>query len=211
MEAIMCRAGNTIPFLTASTSRASPSKSSIGSQCCTLLGGSHSPHLLHVKSLSQVNAKRNEKRIRFILFAKADAEKEAVEDSATLESATQALPNISQPGSEFQPASLPIWIVVGFGAALLFTTAFLPSVSLGPLKFLREGLYVVGPSKTLQSIFYVGAFIHVLEAAFAAYLARRVDPQNQAQWFWQTLFLGFFSLRVLLQKSKQDGDLKQNL
>ena len=190
------RAGATIPTLVAS--RLSSSKGS-RSQCALLGSGPHTPRLRVMAPLPKVNAKRS-----FIVFSKSgDAQREAVEDLAR-----QALSDVSQaPRSEFQTASIPSWVAVGLGAALLFATAFLPSVSLGPLGFLREGLYTVGSPQVWRSVLYVGAFIHVVEASFAFYLARRVDPQNEALWFWQTLFLGFFSLSSLLQKSKQKKNL----
>lgn len=209
MEAMVCRAGNTIPSLIASTSRLSSSKSSRSQ--CALLGDSRSREILRVVMLAQVNAKRNYERRSHIVFAKVDAQEQAEEDSATSDSATQPLLDITQSRSEFQPASIQSWVAVTFGAAVLVSTAFLPSVSLGPLEFLRQGLYVVGPSEVWKSILYGGAFVHVVEAAFAFFLARRIDPQNEAFWFWQTLYLGFFSLSLLLQKSKQKEALKQNL
>ncbi|KAG0608988.1 hypothetical protein M758_8G148900 [Ceratodon purpureus] len=207
METLVCRAGNSIPSMVASTSKLSTSRSSRSQSA--LLGGSHSPQLLRVMVLPQVNAKRNEMR-NFVVFAKGDAHREAMEDQATLGSERETLPDVSQSGSQFQTASLPSWIVVTFGVALLISTAFFPSVSLGPLGFLREGLYSVGSAQVWQSVFYVGAVAHVVEASVALYLARRVDPQNEALWFWQTLFLGFFSLRTLLEKSKQEN-LRRNL
>jgi hypothetical protein len=193
------RAGATIPSLVAS--RLSSSKGSLRSQCALLGSGPHTPRLRGMAPLPKVNAKRSERS--FIVFSKGDAQREAVEDLESV-SSRQTVPDISQaPRSEFHTASIPSWVAVGFGAALLLATAFLPSVSLGPLGFLREGLYTVGSPQVWRSVLYVVAVIHVVEASFAFYLARRVDPQNEALWFWQTVFLGLFSLSSLLQKSKQ--------
>lgn len=101
-----------------------------------------------------------------------------------------------------QTPSILVWIFVTLLVVLLFSAAFLPSSVLGPLKVFHEGMYVVGPPQLWQSISYVVVLVHVMEAMFALYLAQKVDPQNVALWFWQTLYLGFFSLGLLLQKAK---------
>ena len=115
-----------------------------------------------------------------------------------------------QSENTFQAASPLGWIAVGSAAALLVSTAFLPSVTLGPLEFLREGLYRVGSPQLYQSLFYGGAVVHLVEGTVAFYLARRVDPQHATLWFWQTFFIGFFSLGTLIQKYKQEN-VEQNL
>jgi len=109
---------------------------------------------------------------------------------------------ISQTQFEFQTPSLLVWIFVTLFLLLLFAVAFLPSIFLGPLEVFREGMYIVGPPQLWQSISYVVVLVHVVEATFALYLAQKVDPQNVALWFWQTLYLGFFSLGLLLQNAK---------
>lgn len=92
-------------------------------------------------------------------------------------------------------------------AVVLFSAAFLPSSGLGPLEVFRRGMYVVGPPQLWQSVSYVVVFAHVLEATYAIYLAQKVDSENVVFWFWQTFYLGFFSLNILLQKAKQKKDL----
>lgn len=41
---------------------------------------------------------------------------------------------------------------------------------------------------------------HVSEAFYALGLARRVDPRNATAWFWRTLLLATFSLRLLWKR-----------
>lgn len=95
------------------------------------------------------------------------------------------------------------WVGLTFVAyPLLFICAFVPAPVLGPLEGLRTPLYLVGAPERWQSVFYVSVVIHVVEAGYALYLARKVDPANASAWFWQTLYMGFFSLNLLLQKAK---------
>lgn len=115
---------------------------------------------------------------------------------------------IAEPQSELQTPSIWIWIVMTLGVALLFSTAFLPSSFLGPFKVLCTSMYVVGPPQLWQFVLYGSILIHVLEAVFALHVARKVDPQHQALWFWQTLYLGYFSLRLL---QLQEAELKKDL
>lgn len=110
--------------------------------------------------------------------------------------------SLSQLEFEFQTPPIWTWIVVTFLVIFLSSAAFLPSFVLGPLEVFREFMYAVGHPQLWQSCFYVAAFLHVLEATFALYLAQKVDPQRKAYWFWQTLYLGYFSLSLLLQKAK---------
>jgi Domain of unknown function (DUF4499) len=51
---------------------------------------------------------------------------------------------------------------------------------------------------TVQAIFLAAAVVHVAEATYAYRLAARSGFEHAASgWFWQTLALGFPSLRLL--------------
>ena len=105
--------------------------------------------------------------------------------------------------SEFESPPVVLWIGLTLAFILLFISAFYPDISLlGPFEFFRRGLYLVGPPKVLQNVAYVAALLHVVEALYALFLARKFDPSNASLWFWQTLYMGFFSLYLLMQKEK---------
>ncbi|XP_058070387.1 uncharacterized protein LOC131219326 [Magnolia sinica] len=92
------------------------------------------------------------------------------------------------------------WLFCVIGMCLLFYTAFLPVF--GPLEWVRTlGLFLFRSSEVLQTVFILAVAAHVIEAVYAWHLSKRVDPENSKGWFWQTLVLGFFSLRFLLKRA----------
>lgn len=221
MEAVAHSAGAAVLPLAAPASRASCYASS------TSLGGGFLIRKFSAAGLKRVNFKRDDSR-SVVASAKADAQGETlpalasvVADDAVSEvdqpsmnppetasigadSSSQALPDMSSDSQPpFQPAPLPGWVAVTIGITVLIAAALFPQYHLGPLEVLRLGLYSVATPQVLQSVLYVGVVLHVLEATYAWYLAGRVDPHNQTLWFWQTLYLGMFSLSILLGKASQ--------
>ncbi|KAL9225697.1 hypothetical protein vseg_001590 [Gypsophila vaccaria] len=93
------------------------------------------------------------------------------------------------------------WFFVLLGMSLLFAVGFLPDFGLLiPVKALALLLYrsVLG----IQIAFVLAVLAHVLEGVYAWHLAKKVDPTNARGWFWQTVVLGFFSLRYLLKRAR---------
>ncbi|KAJ3679748.1 hypothetical protein LUZ60_017759 [Juncus effusus] len=93
------------------------------------------------------------------------------------------------------------WIFCILGMTLLFFAAFLPPN--GPLHFnLAFHLFIFRSLFIIRVVFVVSVLLHLCEAIYALYLAKWVDPRNAKGWFWQTLALGFFSLRYLLKRAR---------
>ncbi|CAL1383588.1 unnamed protein product [Linum trigynum] len=92
------------------------------------------------------------------------------------------------------------WLIVGFGLGMLFCAAFLPNA--GPVVPLLRGfsLLFLRSMWMVRAVAVAAAVAHVAEAVYALKLAKKVDPVNAKGWFWQTLALGFFSLRLLLKR-----------
>ncbi|KAG9456639.1 hypothetical protein H6P81_001147 [Aristolochia fimbriata] len=96
------------------------------------------------------------------------------------------------------------WLFAVGGMFLLFYAAWLPVV--WPLYGVNVlSLFLFRSLWNVQVVFCVATAIHICEAVYAWYLAKRVDPSNSRAWFWQTLALGFFSLRYLIKRSRK-GD-----
>jgi hypothetical protein len=105
--------------------------------------------------------------------------------------------------SGFESPPVVLWIGLTLAFILLFISAFYPDISLlGPFEIFRRGLYLIGPPKVLQNVAYGSALLHVVEASYALFLARKLDPANTSLWFWQTFYMGFFSLYLLMRKGK---------
>lgn len=105
--------------------------------------------------------------------------------------------------SGFESPPVVLWIGLTLAFILLVISAFYPDTSLlGPFEIFRRGLYFIGPPKVLQNVAYFSALLHVVEASYALFLARKFDPLNASLWFWQTFYMGFFSLYLLMQKEK---------
>ncbi|GMH30730.1 hypothetical protein Nepgr_032573 [Nepenthes gracilis] len=93
------------------------------------------------------------------------------------------------------------WLFCVIGMVSLFAVAFFPSFQ--PLSPLRAfALHLFRSVQTIRIVFLAAVAAHVSEATYAWHLAKRVDPANARGWFWQTLALGFPSLRLLLKKAK---------
>lgn len=93
------------------------------------------------------------------------------------------------------------WFFVIFGMLAFFGAAYLPP--LGPLKWVHAlAMFLFRSLWVTRLGFILAVAAHVGEGIYAWYLARRVDPRNSRGWFWQTLLLGFFSLRYLLKRAK---------
>ncbi|KAJ0965020.1 hypothetical protein J5N97_026158 [Dioscorea zingiberensis] len=98
------------------------------------------------------------------------------------------------------------WLFATIGMSAMFCAAYLPPV--GPLKWVHTlHLFVFRSLTVIRFIFLVSVALHIGEGVYAWFLSRRVDPKNSKGWFWQTVALGFFSLRYLLRRAR---DLKKN-
>ncbi|XP_068648127.1 uncharacterized protein [Aristolochia californica] len=96
------------------------------------------------------------------------------------------------------------WLFATAGMCLLFYAAWLPAV--WPLHWVNIlSLFFFRSLRNVRVAFSIATAVHICEAAYAWYLAKRVDPSNSRAWFWQTLALGGFSLRYLIKRSKK-GD-----
>ncbi|KAJ7958008.1 short-chain dehydrogenase/reductase family 42E member 1 [Quillaja saponaria] len=94
------------------------------------------------------------------------------------------------------------WLFSIIGMSSLFAAAFLPDI--GPVPLLRViSLFFFRSMTGLRLMFYVAATAHIIEAVYALYLAKKVDPVNSSGWFWQTFALGIFSLRFLLKRVRK--------
>lgn len=92
------------------------------------------------------------------------------------------------------------WMFCVVGILAHMAAAFLPGI--GPIGFLRSlSLFLFRSMWMTRLVFILAVAAHVGEAIYAWNLARRVDPANCRGWFWQTLLLGFFSLRFLLKRA----------
>lgn len=92
------------------------------------------------------------------------------------------------------------WLFCVFGLSSLFALNFLPDIS--PVTLLRAiALFMFRSMRNLQIALCIVATVHISEAIFAWFLAKKVDPVNARGWFWQTLLLATFSLRLLLARA----------
>ncbi|XP_077215673.1 NAD(P)-binding Rossmann-fold superfamily protein [Tasmannia lanceolata] len=94
------------------------------------------------------------------------------------------------------------WLFSAVGMTMLFYAAFTPSV--WPLQWVRSSsLFVFRSVWVVRAIYVAAATAHVGEAIYAWFLSKRVDPANAEGWFWQTLALGGFSLRLLMKRARR--------
>lgn len=94
------------------------------------------------------------------------------------------------------------WLFCLIGLPALFATAYLPDI--GPVPILRTiGLFIFKSMWMMRLAFAIAVLAHVSEGVFAWCLAKKVDPANAKGWFWQTLALGVFSLRLLLKRARK--------
>lgn len=93
------------------------------------------------------------------------------------------------------------WLFAVIGMVLLFFVACLPDI--GPVPHLRAfTLFFFRSMLVARIVLALGVALHIGEAIYAWYLAKKVDPANAKGWFWQTLALGIFSLRLLLKRAR---------
>ncbi|XP_031270188.1 short-chain dehydrogenase/reductase family 42E member 1 [Pistacia vera] len=94
------------------------------------------------------------------------------------------------------------WLFCAIGMSTLFCAAFLPDI--GPVPLFRAiSLFFMRSIQTIRMVFILAVAVHIVEAIYAWFLAKRVDPANARGWFWQTFALGIFSLRFLLKRAKK--------
>ncbi|XP_021717777.1 short-chain dehydrogenase/reductase family 42E member 1-like [Chenopodium quinoa] len=92
------------------------------------------------------------------------------------------------------------WLFCVFGLSGLFIVNFLPDI--GPVTLLRAiALLIFRSMRKIRIVSCIVATAHISEAIFAWFLAKKVDPANARGWFWQTLLLATFSLRLLLARA----------
>ncbi|XP_047976521.1 short-chain dehydrogenase/reductase family 42E member 1-like [Salvia hispanica] len=93
------------------------------------------------------------------------------------------------------------WVVVVIGMAMLFCAVCLPD--LGPVPVIRAiCLFFLRSMAVIRAVFVSAVAAHIGEGVYAWHLARRCDPANARGWFWQTVVMGFFSLRLLLKRAE---------
>ncbi|XP_019057172.1 PREDICTED: short-chain dehydrogenase/reductase family 42E member 1-like [Tarenaya hassleriana] len=93
------------------------------------------------------------------------------------------------------------WFSVVAGMLALFAAAWLPDI--GPVPFLRAvHLFFFRTMLMVRIVCVVSVALHTAEGIYAWRLAKRVDPNNAAGWFWQTFALGIFSMRFLLKRAR---------
>ncbi|CAN6253529.1 unnamed protein product [Urochloa humidicola] len=94
------------------------------------------------------------------------------------------------------------WLAADLGMLAIFSASCLPPI--GPLKWILDiHLFVFRSLLVTRIVFAIAVALHVGEAVYAWFLARKVDPRNATGWFWQTLALGIFSLRYLLKRARK--------
>ncbi|KAI5060596.1 hypothetical protein GOP47_0025016 [Adiantum capillus-veneris] len=107
---------------------------------------------------------------------------------------------------ELRSPELFIWIAIIGGMILTFCCAFLPPPYMGIFEWIRRvALFIFRSQKVVQAVFVLACIAHLGEGLYAWLLARKVDPANSKGWFWQTVALGFPSLRLLIRRSQGGG------
>lgn len=95
------------------------------------------------------------------------------------------------------------WMASIGGLILTFCCAFVPPPFMGVFEWIRQvALFIFRSQMIIRAVFVIACILHLGEGMYAWLLARRVDPANAKGWFWQTLALGFPSLRLLLRRSR---------
>ncbi|CAL9240876.1 unnamed protein product [Arabidopsis halleri] len=114
---------------------------------------------------------------------------------------------------EVDGPSIYAWIFCVIGLPSIISVAWLPDI--GPIPFFRAiALFIFRSMLVLRIASEIVVTTHVSEAVYALWLARRVDPKNAKAWFWRTLLLATFSLRLLLKRAKdakQSSTLREGL
>lgn len=103
---------------------------------------------------------------------------------------------------EVDGPSIYAWLFCVIGLPSILSVIWLPDI--GPIPFLRIiALFIFRSMLVLRIASMIVVTVHVSEAVYALWLARRVDPKNAKAWFWRTLLLATFSLRFLLRRAKE--------
>ena len=90
------------------------------------------------------------------------------------------------------------WIAIVLGLATLGVVAFHDASWAVWSRWVTGAL----PRGLLQVVFVLSVAAHLGEALYARRLARRIGLERTAgRWFWQTLCLGFPSLRLLRRRA----------
>lgn len=89
------------------------------------------------------------------------------------------------------------WLFCVFGLSALIVVNLLPDI--GPVRAIA--LFIFRSMRNVQIASCIVATVHISEAIFAWFLAKKVDSVNARGWFWQTLLLATFSLRLLLARA----------
>jgi hypothetical protein len=101
------------------------------------------------------------------------------------------------------PVRTPERLHAGWWVAILGGLAALAVVAFHPRAYAWWAAHVtaVFASNLLRAVFAIALVLHLGEALYASRLARRLgDQEAAARWFWQTLALGFPSLRLLRRR-----------
>lgn len=88
------------------------------------------------------------------------------------------------------------WLAIGGGLCLNALVAFSPAAYETWCRLVTPAL----SRGVVQAIFVAAAVTHVAEALHASRLARAAGIGDASGWFWQTLVLGFPSLRLLRRR-----------
>jgi len=90
------------------------------------------------------------------------------------------------------------WLSIGLGLSALALIAFHDGAWGAWSRHVGPAL----PRPLLQAVFGLSVAAHLGEALWARRLARRIGLERAAgRWFWQTLALGFPSLRLLRRRA----------
>lgn len=104
---------------------------------------------------------------------------------------------------ELTSPELFYWIACLGGMILMLCCAYVPPPYMGIFEWVRfMVLFILRSQKVIQVVFILAYIAHLGEGLYAWLLARRVDPANSKGWFWQTVALGYPSLRLLLRRSR---------
>ncbi|KAJ0255951.1 hypothetical protein HA466_0089870 [Hirschfeldia incana] len=100
---------------------------------------------------------------------------------------------------EVDGPSIYAWLFCVIGLPSILSVAWLPDI--GPIPFLRViALFIFRSMLALRIASGIVVTVHVSEGLYALWLARRVDRRNATAWFWRTLLLATFSLRLLWKR-----------
>ena len=88
------------------------------------------------------------------------------------------------------------WIAIGGGLGLLFALAYVPEAH----ALWRRHIGPMMPRKVLQGIAAAAIALHVGEASYAYVIARKHGMKTAGRWAWQTLLMGYPSLRLLKRR-----------